>query len=203
MANPAARLGVPRIVTNMRLMTYCCFKRCGRLALLCAGLTALVLGADPALTIYNQNFAVIREALPLDLKAGNNIVRFSGATAQVEPDSVILRDSAGKHSVQIVEQNYRSDPVSQDLLLNLFEGKTIEFAVHRTDGTTTMVTGKIVRSGYVPHYQAMNRYGAQYASNQAMMVSGGGGQPIIEVGESCSSRCRVSRFSPRWAMTRF
>jgi hypothetical protein len=152
------------------------------LALLCAGLTALVRGADPALTIYNQNFAVIRESLPLDLKAGDNTVRFTGATAQVEPDSVILRDPTGRHTVQIVEQNYRSDPVSQDLLLNLFEGKTIDFAVRRPDGTTSAVSGKIVRSGYVPHYQAMSRYGAQYASNQAMMVSGGGGQPIIEVG---------------------
>ena len=41
--------------------------------------------------------------------------------------------------------------------------------------------GKIVRSGYVPHYQAMNRYGSQYAANQMSMVSGGAGQPIIEV----------------------
>src|ERR1035441_1991334 len=58
---------------------------CGRLAALCAGCTALVLGADPALTIYNQNFAVVRETLPLDLKAGNNTVRFSGATAKGAP----------------------------------------------------------------------------------------------------------------------
>ena len=69
--------------------------------------------AQPALTIYNQNFAVVRDTVPLDLKAGDNAVVYSGATAQVEPDSVILRDPAGKHSLQIVEQNYRNDPVSQ------------------------------------------------------------------------------------------
>src|ERR1017187_10937840 len=86
---------------------------CGRLAALCTFSTALVLGADPALTIYNQNFAVIREPLPLDLKAGNNTVRFSSATAHVEPDSVILRDPAGRRVVQVVEQNYRNDPVSR------------------------------------------------------------------------------------------
>jgi len=155
--------------------------RCGRLAALCAGCATLGWAADPALTIYNQNFAVIREALPLDLKAGNNSLRFTGATAQVEPDSVILRDPARRHAVQVVEQNYRNDPVSQDLLLNLFEGKTINFAIRRQDGTTAIVAGKIVRSGYVPHYQAMSRYGAQYAASQQMMTSGGGGQPIIEV----------------------
>ncbi|MGO4885171.1 MAG: DUF4139 domain-containing protein [Bryobacteraceae bacterium] len=168
----------------MRLTAHFSRRRYVRLAQLCIGFTAFARfawGADPALTIYNQDFAVIRESLPLDLKAGNNTVRFTGATAQVEPDSVILRDPAGAHPLRIVEQNYRNDPVSQDLLLNLFEGKTVEFAVRRPDGSTGIVTGKIVRSGYVPHYQAMNRYGSQYAANQMSMVSGGAGQPIIEV----------------------
>ncbi len=159
-----------------------CFRgACGRIAALCAGFTALAFSADPALTIYNQNFAVIRETLPLDLKAGNNNVRFTGATAQVEPDSLILRDPSGRFTVQVMEQNYRNDPVSQERLLNLFEGKSIEFAVHNQDGTSRIVTGRIVRSGYAPHYQAWDRYGAQYAANQSAMISGGTGQPIIEV----------------------
>jgi hypothetical protein len=153
----------------------------GRCASLCAFFAALLPGADPALTIYNQNFAVVRETLPLDLKSGNNTVRFMGATAQVEPDSVILRDPSGRFAVQVLEQNYRNDPVSQDLLLRIYEGKTIEFAVRNQDGTTRIVTGQIVRSGYVPHYQAMNRYGQQYQANQVSMVSGGAGQPIIDV----------------------
>jgi hypothetical protein len=154
------------------------------LAALCACFTALVCGADPALTIYNQNFAVIRETLPLDLKAGNNTVRFNGATAHVEPDSVIVRDPAGRRVVQVVEQNYRNDPVTQERLLNLYEGKTIEFTVRNQDGTERTVSGKIVRSGYVPHYEAMNRYGMQYQNAQMAMVSStvGTGQPIIEVG---------------------
>src|SRR5580700_10325544 len=142
---------------------------------------ALLFGADPALTIYNQNFAVIRETLPLDLKTGNNTVSFDGATAQVEPDSVILRDATGSRPVQILEQNYRNDPISQERLLNLYEGKTIDFVVRSADGSTRTVSGKIVRSGYVPHYQAIQRYGPTYQANQAAMVSGGAGQPVIEV----------------------
>ena len=42
--------------------------------------------AQPALTVYNQGFAVVRERVPLDLKAGENAVTFAGATAQVEAD---------------------------------------------------------------------------------------------------------------------
>jgi hypothetical protein len=120
--------------------------------------------AQPALTIYNQNFAVVRDTVPLDLKSGANAVVYSGATAQVEPDSVILRDPAGKHSLQLLEQNYRNDPVSQELLLSLFEGKTIDFQNERMkDNTQTreIIPGKIIRSGFVP--------------------GGGNEQPIIEV----------------------
>jgi hypothetical protein len=66
---------------------------------------------------------------------------------------VILRDPAGKHSLQIVEQNYRNDPVSQELLLSLFEGKTIVFEKRRMKDNTQVdepIQGKIIRSGYVP-----------------------------------------------------
>ena len=43
--------------------------------------------AQTALTVYNQNFAVVRETVPLDLQAGTNAVAFDRATLQVEPDS--------------------------------------------------------------------------------------------------------------------
>lgn len=122
-----------------------------------AGLLALDVSAQPALTIYNQNFAVVRDTVPLDLQGGVNQVRYTGATAQVEPDSVILRDPAGEHSLQILEQNYRNDPVSQELLLSLFEGKTIDFEKTRMKDNTQMselVPGKIIRSGYVPGGEA-------------------------------------------------
>jgi hypothetical protein len=118
------------------------------LALSCAAATA-----QPALTIYNQNFAVVRDTVPLDLQSGVNNVRYADATAQVEPDSVILRDPTGKHSLQILEQNYRNDPVTQELLLSLFEGKTIDFETLRLKYNTQVreiVPGKIIRSGYVP-----------------------------------------------------
>ena len=130
----------------------------------------------PSLTIYNQRFAVVRENVPLDLKPGVNHVAFSNITAHVEPESVVLRDLRGG-PLQVLEQNYRNDPLSEGLLLNLFEGKTIDFV--RGDGT--VIKGRIVRSGYVGHYDSFSRYGQQYAGAQMAMVSGGAGQPIIEV----------------------
>jgi hypothetical protein len=147
-------------------------------------LTSSLLASQPALTIYNQNFAVVRDTVTVDLKQGVNNVRFTETTAHLEPDSVILRDSTGKTNLQILEQNYRNDPVSQELLLSLFEGKTIDFLVVEPNKPNTIVQGKIVRSGYARHSQeAMQRYGQRYAMAQSAMAyqNAGMSQPIIEV----------------------
>lgn len=118
-----------------------------RFLLLFYVLTGAAAAADPALTIYNGNFAVVRDTVSLKLAEGLNTVTYSEATGQLEPDSVILRDPAGKIALRILEQNYRNDPVTQSLLLSLFEGKTIDFEVKRGDAVE-IVPGKVVRSGY-------------------------------------------------------
>lgn len=114
-----------------------------------AMLTAIV-SADPAITIYNSDLAVVRETLPLDLKAGENSVVFDRATAQVRPDSVVLRDPAAKAGFSILEQSYRNDPVSRSLLLSHFEGQTIDFRQVYPDGKVETIQGRIIRSGHVP-----------------------------------------------------
>jgi len=122
-----------------------------------------------ALTIYNQNFFVAREHVPLDLQTGVNQAEYAGIAAHLEPDSVILRDPNG-HALQILEQNYRNDPVSPEMLLSLYEGKTIDFVVGRNaDGSDVKVKGKVIRSGYAsPSF--INGYPQQASS-----------QPIIEM----------------------
>ena len=119
-------------------------------ALLLLAAASVSFAADPALTIYNGGYAVVRETLPIDLKSGVNQVSFAGATAQVESDSVILRDVAGKAEFQILEQSYRNDPVSQAMLLSLFEGKSLEFNRREVNKPDRIIAGKVVRSGFVP-----------------------------------------------------
>ena len=133
---------------------------------------------QPAVTVYNQNFGLVRERIQLELHEGENQLTFSDIAAHVEPDSVILRDPAGKHALRVLEQNYRNDPLTQDLLLSLFEGKRIEFQI----GDKT-VPGKIVRSGYVPHRAAWQQYGQEYMYSQMAYSGswGGSGVPIIEI----------------------
>src|SRR5262249_30156030 len=110
---------------------------------------------SPALPIYNQDFAVVRQMLPLDLNDGPNLISFTGATSRLEPDSVILRDPTGKRALQVMEQNYRNDPVNQALLLSMFEGQTIDFLVKNYNKPDEIVKGKVIRSGYIPGGGAM------------------------------------------------
>src|ERR1700720_456502 len=124
---------------------------------------------QPALTIYNQNFFVARERFSLDLKPGINRVEYAGIAAHLEPDSVILRDPAGR-ALQILEQNYRNDPISQELLLSLYEGKRIDFVIGQNGEKFQTVSGKIVRSGYV----SSSTYAPGYPQPAYS-------QPIIEV----------------------
>jgi hypothetical protein len=130
--------------------------------------------ADPSLTIYNQRFAVIRETIPLDLKQGVNSIQFEGATALLEPQSVMLRDPTGRRLLRILDQNYRADPVSLDALLRRYEGQTIDFQVRLGD-RVEVIAGKIVRAN-APATAPMDPNARFYSG--PMQQS----QPIVEVG---------------------
>ena len=132
------------------------------------------------LTIYNQNFAVVKERRAFDLKSGENEVRVSDLSAHLEPDSVVLRDLKQPGSIRILEQNYESDPLSEGLLLRKSEGKTLDFEIDLGNGTKKIVQGRVLRSGYVPHPEAYQRYGQQYYQTQ-MEMTNAAGQPIVEV----------------------
>jgi len=85
--------------------------------------------------------------LSLDLHEGVNSVETNQVTNQLEPDSVILRSlgqgfNASKPGFRILEQNYEAAVVTQDFLLQKYEGKTIEFEISPGNN----VEGKIIRA---------------------------------------------------------
>jgi hypothetical protein len=124
---------------------------------------------------YKLELRIRRLPLALDLKPGQNHVEVTDITGHVEPDSVFLRSLEEGRHLRILEQNYRNDPVFEQLLLSLYEGKTIDFLAP----DKTIVQGKIIRSGFVPHATLM--YGQRYYQAQAMYAQQGAGQPVIEV----------------------
>ena len=133
---------------------------------LCLGLVAT---AQPAITVYNENFAVVRDTVKLELKSGQNDVSYSGVTAQLEPESVILYDPSATVELSILEQSYRGDPVDQQRLLQLFEGQTIRF-LKQVDDEEVIQSGKIIRAPST--VTTRNQYGSSYQKSL---------EPIIEI----------------------
>jgi hypothetical protein len=117
---------------------------------------AMVASAQPAITVYNENFGVVRDTVSLDLNAGLSDVSYSGVTAQLEPESVILRDPSGAVALSVVEQSYRGDPVDQQRLLQMFEGQSIRF-LKVVDGKEVIESGKIIRAPSI--IMTKNQYG--------------------------------------------
>ena len=101
--------------------------------------------AGTGLTVYNENFAVVRDEVPLSLEKGVQEISYSGVTSQLQPESVVLRDASGAVDLRVLEQSYRGDPVNQQRLLQMFEGETISFLKTLGD-TETILKGRIVRA---------------------------------------------------------
>src|SRR5258708_6152120 len=84
------------------------------------GLTGLVLAADPpkrevvpeaeqgegvSLTVYNQNFVVVKERRKLELKKGRSSVRFTDVAATIVPETVQFSALRQPDLARVTEQN--------------------------------------------------------------------------------------------------
>ncbi len=94
------------------------------LALLATLTVATAADRDPgvALTIYNQNFGVVRETRKLSIKDG--LVRFQDVAKQIDPTSVHFL-SLTDPEAKVLEQNYEYDLVSADKLLEKYVDRDI------------------------------------------------------------------------------
>jgi hypothetical protein len=110
------------------------------------------------LTIYNQNFAVVRQSLMTELKSGVNTLTLTDVTRTLEADSVVLRDPDGKRELRVLEQNFRPNVVTPELLLSQYEGKTLQFEVIEPGGKRSLVSGKVIRSGMAAEYNPNQPY---------------------------------------------
>jgi len=120
------------------------------------GLAALATGlpaADeaPQITIYNQDFALVREVRTLHLKEGENEARLGGVPALLEPESVVLRDRQDPKGLRVLAQRHEGDPLSRESLLRKSEGKAVAFlTLNPATGRREIVSGRLLRSGTVP-----------------------------------------------------
>jgi len=96
--------------------------------------SSFCIAAEPAspgvgLTIYNDNFAVVREARKMNFEKGQNTVRFTGVASAIDPTSVKFACLSSPGMVSVLEQNYEYDLVNAESLLKRYIDKQVMVAL--------------------------------------------------------------------------
>jgi len=111
------------------------------------------------LTVYNSDFALVKDRRNIDLKEGQSTVRFRDVAATIDATSVHFKSLTDPEGTAILEQNYEFDLVSADKLLTkyidqqvsvltkdgrLYEGKLLSYdagqiVLQDRDGALNMV----------------------------------------------------------------
>ncbi len=76
------------------------------------------------ITVYNQDFGLVREVRNIDLVGGPSTVEYRDVTAQIEPYTLSVRARDGR-PLRVLEQNYRYDLLSPEQLVQKYVGRTI------------------------------------------------------------------------------
>ena len=72
-----------------------------------------------AVTIYNENLALVREARKLPLNAGANRIALRDVSARIMPETASLAARSGA-ALQLLEQNFDYDLLSAQSLLGKY-----------------------------------------------------------------------------------
>jgi hypothetical protein len=110
-----------------------------------------------SITVYNQNFGLVREVRDLDVGTGNVSLEFRDVAANIQPETVSIKSLTGPDSLSVLEQNYRYDLITPANLLEKNVGKKVR--VYRYNEKL----GK--EEGY-----------------DAEIMSVAGGQPVLKIG---------------------
>jgi hypothetical protein len=88
-----------------------------------------------AITVYNQNFGLVREVRNLDLGRGRVSLELRDVAAQIEPQTVHIKPLGGTpDALSVLEQNYRYDLLTPGKLLEKYVDKKVK--VYRWDEKT-------------------------------------------------------------------
>ncbi|MBY0357074.1 MAG: DUF4139 domain-containing protein [Candidatus Obscuribacterales bacterium] len=121
---------------------------------------------DISLTIYNQNFGLVREERTLDLTSGINNVRVEDVAATIDPTSVSFQSLTAPNSVVVREQNYQYDLIDPVTVLSKSLGKTVKFKQF-LPGRTNELTGILLNS---PQAVVSAPDGSQAVTYQGLVV---------------------------------
>ena len=118
--------------------------------LLCSlvGATSLLL-ADTTrksvqLTVYNQNFALVKDIRAIKLTKGVFSFELEDVAAKIDPTSVLFKSLTAPQSVAILEQNYQYDLIAPENILNKSVGARLTFTRFNEKGEPVTDSGVLL-----------------------------------------------------------
>jgi len=93
-----------------------------------------------AVTVYNQNFGLVRDTRRLQLARGKVELAFKDVSAHIQPETVRLHASTPGANLSVLEQDYRYDLLTPSKLLEKHVGRSV--ILYRYDPKTGAETKK-------------------------------------------------------------
>lgn len=106
-------------------------------------LTIFAFGRELEITVYNQNFGLVKDVRVMELKGGESIVKVSDIAALIDPATVHFKSLTAPESVMIKEQNYEYDLINPEKLLSKYIGKNIRVRQY-LDGKEKVLEGTLL-----------------------------------------------------------
>ncbi|MFT6432011.1 MAG: hypothetical protein ACJAVI_000046 [Candidatus Azotimanducaceae bacterium] len=101
---------------------------------------------DLSITVYNNNFALVRETRASVLPRGLVEVEFQDVPKTIDPTSVTVKSLGKGRQFSVLEQNYQYDLLNKETLLSKFVGKKLKYSRTILEGASYE---KILREGYL------------------------------------------------------
>lgn len=89
-----------------------------------------------ALTIYNQDLALIKDSRRVVLEHGENALAWRDVSARIRPETALLRNPSQPGSFRLIEQNFDFDLLTPQTLLEKNVGRRLRvISTHPTNGS--------------------------------------------------------------------
>ncbi len=91
-----------------------------------------------AVTINNENLALVKDQRKIQFKSGQNILAFRDVSARMRPETALLRSLSSPGNLSVIEQNFDFDLLTPEKLLEKYVGKSV--SIVRTNPATGIET---------------------------------------------------------------
>ena len=98
-----------------------------------------------AVTIYNEDLALVKEARRVVLDPGRNRLALRDVSARMRPETAQLRSLSNPGGFDLLEQNFDFDLLTPAKLLEKYTGRTVRvIRTHPTTGAETVESAKVL-----------------------------------------------------------